>query len=269
MDTIQLAQKIIQLGIQERGPLFDWAEQCERAQWYALWASTGVQSPIGYDTARLAYQASQIASMDMSKAPAGSVSFYDKSAAGHVVTNIGNGLCINTSPLMDGKSLVDFGKNIRITRLADYFPKSYLGWSLRDGVRPRIVVEPFALPTNPPKPNPGSHATVITSPLSGAGWNFAPPAATVQKRIQDALRKRGRYTGTIDGVWGNLSVKGIQTTIHNVGYSGPIDGAPGKNTCHFVQVYAQKFGGYKGPIDNILGPNGWEGFARGLEAGLK
>jgi peptidoglycan hydrolase-like protein with peptidoglycan-binding domain len=65
--------------------------------------------------------------------------------------------------------------------------------------------------------------------------------------------------------WGVNSIKGIQLTCANVGYTGPIDGVPGANTCHYVQVYAQRFGSYTGPVDSILGPNSWSGFALGLE----
>lgn len=99
----------------------------------------------------------------------------------------------------------------------------------------------------------------------GAGWAFNQPDAATQARVQAALKARGRYNGPVDGVWGPNTIKGIQTTIRNVGYDGPIDGVPGSNTCYYVQVYAQKFGDYKGPIDRVLGPNGWNGFALGLE----
>lgn len=99
----------------------------------------------------------------------------------------------------------------------------------------------------------------------GAEWAFNLPTADVQQRIQAALAARGRYSGPIDGEWGINSIKGIQTTIANVGYDGAIDGVPGRNTCHYVQVYAQRFGDYAGPVDSILGTNTWNGFALGLE----
>lgn len=99
----------------------------------------------------------------------------------------------------------------------------------------------------------------------GASWAFNPPSAAEQKRIQQALKNRKRYSGPADGVWGVNSIKGIQTTIKNVGYKGAVDGIPGPNTCYYVQVYAQRFGDYKGPIDKVCGPNTWAGFALGLE----
>ncbi|BDZ66281.1 M23 family metallopeptidase [Agromyces mangrovi Wang et al. 2018] len=71
------------------------------------------------------------------------------------------------------------------------------------------------------------------------------------------------------GVFGELGVEDpwpfIQRTIRGVGYTGPVDGRPGPETCRLVQVYARKFGDYTGAIDRKLGPNGWAGFAKGLE----
>ena len=96
-------------------------------------------------------------------------------------------------------------------------------------------------------------------------WAFNIPNSYTQARIQRALKARNRYNGPSDGVWGPQTIKGIQTTAHNVGYNGPIDGIPGPSTCHYIQIYAQKFGSYTGPIDSILGPNTWNGFALGLE----
>lgn len=102
-------------------------------------------------------------------------------------------------------------------------------------------------------------------PVPGGSWAFNQPSSDMQARIQQALKNRGRYSGPVDGVWGPNTIKGIQATAANVGYDGAIDGAPGSNTCYYVQVYAQRFGDYKGPIDRVLGPNGWAGFALGLE----
>ncbi len=247
MDAITLGNKINQLVVGARGSGWNWAEQCQRAQYYAEWAVRGTESGIvGYDSAIAAYHASTIVSTDMAAAPAGSFSYYNKSSDGHVVTNIGNGYCINTSPLMANNYQYDFGRNLRITRLADYYPSTYLGWSYRNGTNAQLAISAWS---------PG-----------GSSWAFNPPAASMQARIQQALKNRGRYSGPVDGAWGVNSIKGIQTTAKNVGYSGPINGVPGANTCHYVQVYAARFGGYTGPIDSVLGPNSWNGFAVGLEA---
>ncbi|MGL5860143.1 MAG: cutinase family protein [Phycicoccus sp.] len=128
---------------------------------------------------------------------------------------------------------------------------------------------PAPAPTPTPTPAPTPPPTPAPTPLppggSGEHECFNRPDAATQQRIQTALKARGRYAGPEDGVWGVNSIKGIQTTVKNVGYTGPVDGIPGSNTCRYVQVYAKKFGSYLGPVDGILGPNSWAGFALGLE----
>jgi hypothetical protein len=124
-----------------------------------------------------------------------------------------------------------------------------------------VVVAPPA-PTAPAKPVP---QTV------GAVWETNPPSEAVQKRIQVALAKRGRYSGPENGVFGENTWRGIQFTVsvkNGNTYIGLVNGIPGKLTCIAIQTYAKKYGGYTGPINAILGPNTWEGFARGLEKGL-
>lgn len=250
MDAITLGDRINQLGVAYHGSSWNWAENCQAAQFWAERAAGLSDSQVQtYSTARAAYIASSIVSKTMSSAPAGSFSYYDASSAGHVVTNIGNGYCINTSPLADGTHYYEFGHGLYISRLADYKVGPYLGWSYRNGSNPQIPVQAWT-------PN-GSGG--------GTTWAWNAPDSTTQARIQKDLAARGRYSGPIDGVWGVNSIKGIQTTCANVGYTGPIDGVPGQNTCHYVQVYAQRFGSYTGPVDSILGPNSWSGFALGLE----
>ena len=250
MDAITLGDRINQLGVAYHGSSWNWAENCQAAQFWAERAAGLSDSQVQtYSTARAAYNASSIASKDMASAPAGSFSYYDASSAGHVVTNVGNGYCINTSPLADGTHYYEFGHGLYISRLVDYKAGAYLGWSYRNGSNPQIPVQAWT---------PGSSG-------GGTTWAWNAPDSTTQKRIQQDLANRGRYSGPIDGVWGVNSIKGIQTTCANVGYTGPIDGVPGPNTCHYVQVYAQRFGSYTGPVDSILGPNSWNGFALGLE----
>lgn len=103
------------------------------------------------------------------------------------------------------------------------------------------------------------------NPRGNTEWAFNPPSTAEKARIQQGLKNRDRYDGPVDGAWGPNSIKGIQITIRNVGYDGPIDGIQGPSTCYYVQVYAQRFGDYKGPIDRVLGPNSWAGLALGLE----
>ncbi|HEX2904900.1 MAG TPA: twin-arginine translocation signal domain-containing protein [Jatrophihabitans sp.] len=250
MDAITLGDRINQLALAYHGPNYNWAENCQAAQFWAERAAGLSDSQVQtYSTAIAAYHASAIVSKDMSTAPAGSFSYYNASSAGHVVTNIGNGYCINTSPQSDGTHYYDFGHGLYISRLADYKVGPYLGWSHKNGVNPQIPVQTWS-------PN-GSGG--------GSTWAWNAPDAATQKRIQQDLTNRNRYSGPIDGAWGVNSIKGIQLTCANVGYTGPIDGVPGPNTCHYVQVYAKKFGSYSGPVDSVLGPNSWVGFALGLE----
>ena len=249
LDAISLGDKINALVVADpdHGPSYNWAENCQAAQFWAERA-VGV-SPQSYSSAAAARAASGTLTKDMSSAPAGSFSYYDASSLGHVVTNIGNGYCINTSPQPDGKHYHDFGHGLYISRLVDYTVGPYLGWSRRNGSNPQIPVQAW---------KPGGDDT-------GSGWAWNAPDAATQKRVQKALAARHRYSGPQDGQWGVNSIKGIQTTCQNVGYDGPVDGQPGPNTCHYVQVYAKKFGSYSGPVDSILGPNSWSGFALGLE----
>jgi hypothetical protein len=250
IDAITLGERMNRLVV--ASPLHDssynWAENCQAAQYWAE-QSVGV-TPQDYPTANAAKVASGTLTLDPASAPAGSFSYYDASSAGHVVTNIGNGFCINTSPLADGKHYHDFGRGLYISRLVDYKVGPYRGWSRRNGTNPQIPVQAWS---------PG------TDDDGTSDWAWNAPDTATQKRVQVALAARNRYSGPKDGQWGINSIKGIQTTCKNVGYSGPVDGKPGPNTCHYVQVYAQKFGSYQGPVDSVLGPNSWSGFALGLE----
>jgi hypothetical protein len=250
MDAISLGDRINQLAIAYHGSSYNWAENCQAAQFWAERAAGLSDAQVqSYDTAKAAYNASSIVSKDMSTAPAGSFSYYNASSAGHVVTNIGNGYCINTSPQSDGTHYYEFGHGLYISKLSGYTGGAYLGWSRKNGSNPQIPLQAWT-------PNGGG---------GGSTWAWNAPDSSTQQRIQQDLAARGRYSGPIDGAWGVNSIKGIQTTCANVGYTGPIDGEPGANTCHYVQVYAQKFGSYTGPVDSVLGPNSWSGFALGLE----
>lgn len=112
-----------------------------------------------------------------------------------------------------------------------------------------------------PKPTPPSPA-----PLK---WKWVHPSRSIAIRIQRALKARGRYNGAIDGIFGPLTIKGIQITIgRGNGYTGAVDGIPGPLTCRGIQTYAKMYGGYAWVVNGILGPFSWLGFVRGLEKGL-
>lgn len=93
------------------------------------------------------------------------------------------------------------------------------------------------------------------------------PSAGLQKQIQQNLKNKGRYNGAIDGIWGPMTIKGIQAAAATVGYAGGIDGDPGPNTVHFVQVFAKQFGRAGSPVDNKLNESWWICFNVGLAAG--
>lgn len=110
--------------------------------------------------------------------------------------------------------------------------------------------------------------TIIVSPAMPAGstWSYWEPSGELGKRVQAGLKKRGRYNGPVDGVFGINTRKGVQLTCRaGGGYTGPIDGVPGQNTCLAIQRYARDFGSYTGPIDGAPRVKSWEGFALGLE----
>lgn len=140
-----------------------------------------------------------------------------------------------------------------------------VGWSGRSGARstPYHIhwhrIDPSGI-----RRNPWDYFDKVPQPGTPAVWQFNIPSPSVQLQIQAALKRRKRYSGGVDGKWGKFSIIGIQKTIYNVGYRGKFDGVPGPSTCYYVQVYAKKFGGYKGPLDRVLGPVTWAAFARGV-----
>lgn len=119
-----------------------------------------------------------------------------------------------------------------------------------------------------PKPSPTPAAKPgekVVSAASGNGWAFNLPDTALTVRIQRALGRRNRYHGPANGRFTIDTAKAVQLTIENVGYTGAIDGKIQGNGCHYIQLYAQKFGSYKGAVDNKLATYSWTGFALGLE----
>lgn len=106
---------------------------------------------------------------------------------------------------------------------------------------------------------------VSVKPTHGDGWRFDLPPAAVIGRLQRALGARKRYSGPANGIFNLATAKGIQETIQNVGYSGPIDGKIEETGCELIQTYAKKYGDYAGPLDKDLGLYTWTGVALGLE----
>lgn len=226
----------------------DWNQQCQALMW-RLCEAFGSVPVDGIDSAIAAYNIEKNAGrISGGDAPAGNFVYFAIGTYGHVGFMLENGEMLSATK----NNTEQWGINAGINTVAGYVAATgarYLGWSPLNGGNPL----PFE--SSAPAPQP---------PAPSAEWDFGQQYAD-QARIQQALKNRGRYDGPVDGEWGPNSIKGIQTTIKNVGYTGPIDGIPGPNTCYFVQVYAQKFGDYTGPVDKVLGPNSWAGFALGLE----
>lgn len=124
---------------------------------------------------------------------------------------------------------------------------------------------PAPKPAPKPTPAPSTSGSTVVKNRSGDGWKFIVPSPAVTVRIQRALGRRGRYKGPANGKFTVDTAKGVQLTIENVGYSGAVDGDIRQQGCHYIQVYAQKYGSYAGPVDEELGQYSWLGFALGLE----
>ena len=230
--------------------------QCEAFRFYATRATNGLakEQMQSNASAKVARGRSTIIDKNREAATPGQVGFWAKTSFEHDMLSLGNDIWIGATGL--GDTIVDLGGGVKILHGSTY-PAPFLGRADKVGSNPKALLLPYPI------------APVVHAPGAAGAWAFNPPSAAIQKRIQVAMAKRGRYTGKLNGIWGPLSIKGIQLTARNVGYTGPINGVPGFNTCHFIQVYAKTFGKYTGPVNSILGPNTWLGFARGLEAGLR
>lgn len=248
-------------------PNRNWDNLCEAFRFQSTRLSNGLSSMRSFDSAKIALANSKIIDKNRAAATPGQVGWWDKTVYGHDMLSLGGDVWVGATHL--GNTLANLGGGLKVLNGSTY-PATFLGRADSVGNNPKALLLPWA--SAPSAPAGSGNATDLRVPLSGVTdgkpWNFAPPTQDIQLRGQVAMSKRGRYPGKQNGGWGGLSVKGIQITIKNVGYTGAIDGAPGYNTCKFVQVYATKFGGYRGPLDSNLGPNGWLGFVRGLEAGL-
>lgn len=207
-----------------------------------------------YDSAWLAYRASNIVSLDYTKAPVGAFHFFDIGQFGHVSQDLTGGG--RTTFMASSHVDTQWGDALGVASVHSYCAKTgarYVGWSLKDG-------------SHSPRSASDIGSTYNPSPAPSTTWEWVKPSASVQKAIQQSLKDRHRFSGAVDGSWEADAIRGIQTTIVNVGYTGLIDGDPGAQTCYYVQVYAKKFGGYTGPLDRKLGSNSWAGFAKGVAA---
>lgn len=226
-----------------------WANLCQALMW-RLCQAFGLVPYDGIDSATDAYNIEKNAGRIRTDAPpsTGGVFIYFAVPGvpdGHVGYLMNGGRLLMASTTLIEEWVDSDAGYSTIDKYVKDHPGSYvLGWSYK---------------------NAGNTVTDWTPDAAApSSWAWNEPGPDRQKSIQQGLKNRGRYSGPVDGDWGTNSIKGIQQTVKNVGYTGPIDGVPGPNTCHYVQVYAAKWGGYTGPIDSILGPNSWAGFDKGL-----
>lgn len=111
-------------------------------------------------------------------------------------------------------------------------------------------------------------AVVITKPVTreGADWSWWEPSGELAKRVQRALKARGRYDGPVDGVFGPNTRKGVQISLAQSGlHAGDRDGTMERDEAYGLQEYARRFGSYTGPKDGHPREQSWKGFALGLE----
>jgi hypothetical protein len=88
-----------------------------------------------------------------------------------------------------------------------------------------------------------------------------PVSASANGLTIQQLAQRHGYTGPIDGSPGRNTWSAVQRALRPYGYRGPIDGVPGPATYRALQMLARE-GGYSGPTDGVLGPNTFVALAR-------
>ena len=75
---------------------------------------------------------------------------------------------------------------------------------------------------------------------------------TTWKAWQDTLKEKYGYTGMIDGIPGKMSWSAVQGSVNKY-YKGRIDGVPGPQTHKAVQQYLKELKFYSGAIDGVWG----------------
>lgn len=105
------------------------------------------------------------------------------------------------------------------------------------------------------------------APAAGGGWAYWAPNGTGRvRRVQAALKARGRYNGRVDDWDGPLTRMGIQKTLAISGeFVGLIDGIIEGGGCLGMQTYGKRFGDYTGWLDSRPREQTWDAFALGLE----
>lgn len=208
-----------------------------------------------------------------SAAPRGAWHFWSNGRYGHVGRDLtGGGVNVGmfgTSHLRE--TLRAYCGITSVKQYSDAVGGYYMGWATNYGGRTASALE---APSGAPSPAPAGSSNTFRKASAEAGAPYW-PVGPLMKRIQRALKNRGRYNGLVDGIPGELTAKGIQTTLNISGTfggikmgpkaKGKVDGKLGSGAAWGVQEYARAFGDYKGAQDGDPRVNSWAGFALGLE----
>lgn len=109
-----------------------------------------------------------------------------------------------------------------------------------------VVAKKPAAPTEKPAEKPAEVKPLVADTdkeLTVEDW----------KKFQTILQRDHGYTGAVDGDPGKLTYAAIQRSIASFGYSGAVDGVPGPNTYKGVQRRLVARAGYEGRIDGTWG----------------
>lgn len=247
-------------------PNRNWTAFCEAFRFQGTRLSNGLATMQSFASAKVARLNSHIDYINTYDVEPGGVGFWNKTVYEHDMLCFGNDIYMGATSL--GDTIKNYGGGIKLLHGSSY-PATFFGGTAHVGPNPVARLANWEPMPQPPVP-PASKLIGNTnnSPeyhTDGKSYEFWVPDQATQLRVQKGLHLKGRYNGKLDGKWGDLSIKGIQETCANVGYSGGIDGDARSMTSYYVQVYAKKFGKYTGPTDHFLGQHSWNGFALGLE----
>ena len=231
----------------------NWNGLCQALMWQAADKFGSPATPALYGSANIAYRASRIASTNPHSAPAGAIHYWNIGRFGHVALSLGG------ARVLMGSSHVQesWGTNVGVTTVDAYNKATgagYLGWSRTNGAN----TIPVAVPV----------AAVAVASVSTAGWRYTSPSLEVGKRVQRALKGKGRLPANyvVDGIDGPDQRKAVQKTLNfSKVFAGLEDGKIEGGGCLGIQVYAEKYGDYDGPKDSRPMDNSWNNFALGLE----
>lgn len=219
-----------------------------------MWRFGDMPEASARPSAILAYAESNILGMDPRNAPIGAFHWWDIGQYGHVAVDLlGGG---TTVFMASNYVLEDWGDAIGVTSISRYTNATgatYLGWSM-DYVGSEIE-------------DGGGSVCDQESIFTGAGTipvstteQTGVPNTTFYMRMQ-LLASLYNYTGPIDGILGPNSWAGFQRALADYGYSVNDTGTPDSATYSAMQSLATIHGGYTGPVDGVMGPNSYRGFA--------